>query len=582
MQTDPSTRRRKPSLSLNTPQRGLGGTVGVHGGEAAPAATDEQSTDSAGDGRIKGQAATAGMGTDISATNTVIYDPRGNVPKGLAKSFSQALVLLAFLSPFMRLPVFVWSAVRPVWTFLMAVVAALSSIFSLLGSLCQDLLTLLGILHPVLGPLKVIYQDVQACLGFLFCLTLRLFNAFDRHLPTSLRAFLQALSRWLMGLPEVLRPLFYPLLKPLNRIGLICRWLLIAYTAWLGFTYTATFVLDHSQDALSTVLCATAHVSSQLVVCQPPGSSKLRGPDLLARIALPRGRLADAARRAGRDHPLARQMLDHHNALRDLTIRAEISGLLEKDRLVRTLTSLMEDTDTTAQLLSDFTASINHNVDIITNLDERTIKVLYRVGRDTEVQPQEAETLLNRVVAMLHPLVGIITRESPRQEVKRLLMFTAAEFEGRIDQLLDEADALLNVFHNIYVNLGDIKAFAMEQLGKTSGYTVLQDLWDFITRKMDVEAETKGHRKLLGDITRFYDVANGVVRDVRSSLLQAKAEMKSFNIARVRANTLLEEYPPHIIAATLQSSMEKLDASRLKFEGRGTRIAEAIVEKQAS
>ncbi|EAQ84857.1 predicted protein [Chaetomium globosum CBS 148.51] len=113
-------------------------------------------------------------------------------------------------------------------------------------------------------------------------------------LPTSLRAFLQTLLRWLCKLhnapPRVARWLGSPS-NPLKPLGRVCRWPLIAYAAWLGVTYTTLLVYYHRRDALSTVVCATPYVVPQLVLCQPLG---LPTPDLLAGIPQARGGFAGA------------------------------------------------------------------------------------------------------------------------------------------------------------------------------------------------------------------------------------------------------------------------------------------------
>lgn len=213
-------------------------------------------------------------------------------------------------------------------------------------------------------------------------------------------------------------------------------------------------------------------------------------------------------------------------------------------------------------------------------LDGFTIRLLDEVIRDAEVQPQETKTLLGRMAAALHPLAGIAARGSPGWEVKRKIKGTTKQLAEMIDDLIDQANAVLIELNNLYVNLDDVRKIALEELGNPSSYTVVEDLWVFIMRKLDLEGDSKGYRKLLGDITRFHDVANGMVRDIKSSLVRAKAEMGLFSNVRFNANDLLEEYPAHVIAATLRKSIERLEASTQKFEGRGTRIAEVIVEKK--
>lgn len=182
-----------------------------------------------------------------------------------------------------------------------------------------------------------------------------MFSTTYQRLPTSVRAVFQTLSRWFLGLPGFLYPLFCSLSRSLKRFGRVYQWLLVAYAAWLGFTYTASFIFYHHQDALSTVVCATPYVPSQLVLCQPPGPST---PDLLVGITLPRGGLADAMRRVGQGHSPAHQISDRQisKALVALSAHVETSQLSGKDKVEfgKGFRPLIEEPDTAAQYVTSY------------------------------------------------------------------------------------------------------------------------------------------------------------------------------------------------------------------------------------
>lgn len=217
--------------------------------------------------------------------------------------------------------------------------------------------------------------------------------------------------------------------------------------------------------------------------------------------------------------------------------------------------------------------------------DRSTIAVLDRVQvvRDIEAQsePQETAAVLDRVLAAIHPLAGLIPDNSHGREVQSLIKSTEGDFAERIDRLLYKADALLIVLHNIHTHLGQIEnsTISMKELGNTSTRAVLRDLWVSVMGKRKVKTEAKGYKKLLGEIPLFYDMANAVVQDVNISLLKAKADMKSLDLlARIRVKILLEVYPPHLIATALRRSAETLEESTQKVKGRRIRIAQVIAK----
>jgi hypothetical protein len=184
------------------------------------------------------------------------------------------------------------------------------------------------------------------------------------------------------------------------------------------------------------------------------------------------------------------------------------------------------------------------------------------------------------MLAAIHPVTGLVPDKLPGQKVKLSVECSENELAKDIDQLLNEADTLLTVLHKINTNLNTIRKTATKELSDTSSFNILQDLWILVIRKKDINGQTNREKRLLGEITRLYDVTNGMMRDISSWLLQAKASIKSYRITQFRTNTFLELYPPHVIAATLRRSMEMLEASTQKVDGRGTRIAEVLPKRK--
>jgi hypothetical protein len=70
-----------------------------------------------------------------------------------------------------------------------------------------------------------------------------------------------------------------------------------------------------------------------------------------------------------------------------------------------------------------------------------------------------------------------------------------------------------------------------------------------------------------------------MVRDIQSSLLQAKAGMELVASPRI-VDALLETYPPHRIVTTLRKSAGMLVASEESIEGMGTRTAKVIAKQK--
>jgi hypothetical protein len=609
MPTNPSARRRRPAPSLPAPEPDLKVTIEEDATKAASIATDEQTTGDTWNDGIKGQATTAG-----AATNTPAADTAGD------RSIRTAIAILVLeltlgmlavsglLLPLLATLVLALSPLYPI----LSLLGVLYLTFRLVYAVCQDLLWPLTGLCTALRILLAVCLPILALVCFAFFILLRslviiIFGIIlgmlkpDERLGTFLVAFYQTLSRWFLELSNVFYPVFDSLSKPLKRLGRIGRWLLIAYTVWLGVTYTASFVFDHHEDALSTVVCATPYIAPQLILCEP------RALDLLAGITLPRKRLADAGRRARGEHNLWQQMYRYRLALKSLGSHIKISHTISKERkleLDEPLALLGDRTETISKyvtiqprsvlavtssanilysrLLNEFTKLLRTTVGTMKLADDDNANLLDAFAQRTQVQfLQKTETVLDRVLARIHPLAGLKpANETPLRELKRSIKSTEKFCTERINELLGDADVLLTLLHNIRADFDRVKDIALKELGDTPAPTrVLQDLWVHAGWMKKMRGEAQGYEKLLGEIPSCYDVTSAMVRDIQSTLLQAKAGMELVNSPRI-ADALLETYPPHRIVTTLRKSAGMLEASKESIETTGTRTAKVIAKQK--
>jgi hypothetical protein len=339
--------------------------------------TNGQITDEANGDGIKNQAVTDGMRTnapvtDRSVTNTEVGDPHGIVPSRLAKFFAWALVLLAFLSPFLRPPTFVLSVVR----FLKALLLKLNLIntlspilvtagcvclgLRLLYALCQDFMALLIVLRPVAELLKASYryflalsramfQDIVTLLDFL----LTKFNAMCQRLLVSLITFYRsvlALFRQLHLAMAQLSTLSQHLLTWLSHYSRVWKWMLVTCAVLLSGTYTVTLTLQHNPGLLSEVICPIPVVGLYLPPCQPTACPQLLLQEIWSsNVISPQDVFATIMGRLGQDHNLASQLIKHHSAVRDLGIRVKGSKLQHKHEIAEALESLKEHTRATGR-----------------------------------------------------------------------------------------------------------------------------------------------------------------------------------------------------------------------------------------
>ena len=213
--------------------------------------------------------------------------------------------------------------------------------------------------------------------------------------------------------------------------------------------------------------------------------------------------------------------------------------------------------------------------------DDNNANLLDTFTQHTHVQLlQKTETVLDRVLAAIHPLAGLKPANATPLWVLKRSIKTAEKFcTGEINELLGDADALLTLLHNVRVNFDRVKGIVIMELGDTSAHTrVLQDLWVHARWVKEMGGEAEEYVKLLGEIPGCYDVANAVVRDIQSSLLQAKAGMEFVDSPRI-ADALLKTYPPHRIVTTLRESAEILEASKERLKGK-SRLAEIIAHER--
>ena len=141
------------------------------------------------------------------------------------------------------------------------------------------------------------------------------------------------LAKLFSGLPRLLYPIW--------------KWILLAYLLWLAVTYLFAFLYRFATDALAPI-CSIPIVGSRIPFCALPSEPKDRDLDI-SKVATSQDGLGVVMDRVGQNFDLAREMVGHEFAVRDLRIRVAASNLARKKELTQELESLIRYTKQTAK-----------------------------------------------------------------------------------------------------------------------------------------------------------------------------------------------------------------------------------------
>ncbi|KAK3292467.1 uncharacterized protein B0H64DRAFT_376994 [Chaetomium fimeti] len=564
---------------------------------------DEQITEGVSDDGIKDQAATDEMEANTSITDTPAINiatdySHGSVPSRRAKYFAWSLLLLAPIALFVKLPAFVSSAVRHLKAFFLELelTNAISRFMRSLGYLCvnarllyaiyQDLMALLIVLRPVpnllkayrylLALLEAMLQDLLTLLEPIHPI-LTLPNAVYRRLQSSLSAFYRHLPARLRHCSHLaLQPLRYlhqGLLAGLRLYSRVWKWVLIACVIWLSGTYTITFTLHHNPGLLSETICPIPIAARHLPLCQPLPLEDIWHSKLL----VPQDEFATIMGRLGKDHDLARELIGHRSAVRDLGIRVMGSALENKNKIAEALESLKEQTWTTGRSLSSFTSKFTGIVDTLHGFDKYALRLIERRISDG---PDGPNTFMSFVLAALYPLTGIRAHRPIGDDIKEVFRSTAGFMAKEINALVNDVDKLARELDDIQRFLTTVKSNVEGDIRLLPSRDILGLLWDRLAPRDDHASlyASQDPRTLLMDLTHLYEAASMVVDDTLEALLRVRVELEDFEVERIQSSPLLKQYPLEVMASSLRSSMKKLEAGKqaLKTGGSGTRFADPV------
>lgn len=121
------------------------------------------------------------------------------------------------------------------------------------------------------------------------------------------------------------------------------RWLFYAYVIWMLLSWTAVFLVEKTGQALEPI-CRTPIIGEKIPFCAGSIETELKTPDV-TNIALPQQELSDVMSSVGQNFQLARGMISHEYAVRDLKIRVGASDLRRKHELTEQLAMLIDRTD---------------------------------------------------------------------------------------------------------------------------------------------------------------------------------------------------------------------------------------------
>ena len=127
---------------------------------------------------------------------------------------------------------------------------------------------------------------------------------------------------------------------------LVLKWILLIYIAWMIITHLMAYV--RSATAKLAPMCSIPIVGSRLPFCTIPNKTDGRVVDV-SRVATSQEELTVVMDQVGVNFDLARNMVDHQFAVRDLRIRVAASEFSRRNELTDELDSLSRYTKQTAK-----------------------------------------------------------------------------------------------------------------------------------------------------------------------------------------------------------------------------------------
>lgn len=340
------------------------------------------------------------------------------------------------------------------------------------------------------------------------------------------------------------------------------KYFILAYILlWITLRALA-FGYQKVSQALEPI-CNVPGISSIISLCNvDPAITKVLDP---AKVVASQEQLDQVMNPAGDNRDLARNMMGHEYAVRDLRIRVAASDLKRKKELEDQFDSLIRRTKNTARGLSKFFAKVGVTVDAVITIDEHLVKTLSA----TEERKSNPPTFAQKAGQALNPLAAFRPSSSAlsEQEVKSQFLQTTNRLADELRPLLLEAFDLHNDLDSIQETLDQIQKLAVHELGDLPRKDVLAKLWSEV-RPDDDYVQYKSHKQLLGDLTSFYKAAGEVMQETYARLHRAESDVEAFRDEYAIPGLTLKDEPLAIIIGKIQNSAKRLEAGRRSMAGR--------------
>ncbi|KAK4225380.1 hypothetical protein QBC38DRAFT_483122 [Podospora fimiseda] len=353
------------------------------------------------------------------------------------------------------------------------------------------------------------------------------------------------------------------------------RYLVLFYIAWLLLTNLVAQLTTAISKTITNTLCPIPFVGSRIPLCiSTPKVTRIINP---SKVIKPQEELSKVMDTVGRGFDLARDMVHHEYAVRDLRIRVSASTLPRKEELSKELQTLVRQTKEAARGLSRFTAKVSKSVDMAKAFDQHAIKALEDIAKweATHSVLSVSDRILS---AIMQPLGAFSSRrETTEDKVKEVFLLTATKIGDKVHMLMEESWTLNHNLEKVHETLDTIKEIAVGGFGELPHHNVLGALWMSLAHPDD-HAKLKTHKDLLVDMTNFYKKSSEVMEKTTAALNRIDAELGEFRDDFATPGLIMRDNSLDIIIDMLRLSAVRLEAGNLNLRrveegGRPGRVA---------
>ncbi|ERF72861.1 hypothetical protein EPUS_09337 [Endocarpon pusillum Z07020] len=356
------------------------------------------------------------------------------------------------------------------------------------------------------------------------------------------------MTKTALRLPKVLYPIW--------------KWFLLGYIIWMAITYLVASVYRFATTAMAP-LCSIPFIAPQIPLCTVLSEPKDRSINAL-KVATSQEVLTVVMDQVGQNFGLARDMIGHEFAVRDLRIRVAASSLPRKHEFTRELESLIVSTKQTARDLSRFTARFGKSIDTIKTLDDYAVKALEDIPKRQRNQPN----LAGQIISAFSPFAAFELAKNAghkQEQVKHVFINTAARISDKVKLLIHDSFNLAHDLDIIQGTLDRIKELSIDEIGDLPSRDVLGALWTRLARANDYD-RYKSHTSLLTELTGFYESSSNAVKVTMAALYRVEAELGEFRDDFAIPGLILKEFPFEVTIALLRNSGKRLEAGKRKLE----------------